>query len=256
MSGHSKPMVVASDTGRAVTLTLSGAGGVASLGPKTIEALLTEIKAISGLRRVLILRGSEQGFCRGMDLEALSQWPDGQSTRILHESFQDLLKALAMHDAATVAVVEGDAFGGGVALASACDFVIANPRARFAMPELLWGLLPANAAPVIARRIGAAATRRLTLLTEPVTGELAYAQGLVDFLVEDDAKIDGLLRRLVLRADRLPDGIVPEVRQLFNRLQDDPFGYDAFALERMTRITDDPAFRRDVVERVRKMTGI
>ncbi len=43
----------------------------------------------------------------------------------------------------TVALVEGDALGGGFEAALSCDVIVATPQAKFGFPEVLFHLFPA-----------------------------------------------------------------------------------------------------------------
>lgn len=255
MSGHSQSssLLRRVDNGLVTTLRLEGDAGAAWLKLDVLQAMIAILKTLHGSGRLLLIRGSDDGFCRGMSLEDVVDWPAGQSTRVLHQTFQDLLQALTRYDSATVAAVEGDAFGGGVALVSACDFVVADANARFALPELLWGLLPANAAPYVTARMGYAAARRMTLLTEPISAETAYLEGLVDVVTHSKQTMEGVLRRFALRAKRLPKGSISAVRELFEKLQNDPSAYRQYAVNHMTALTDDPNFRQSLAEQYKRM---
>lgn len=227
-----------------VCLQMGQAGQATVLSAPALSTMLRELGRLSAADGVVLLRGQAEGFCSGMDLAAIAHWPTGHSTRSLHADFSSVLQALAHHPTLTVAVVEGDAMGGGLALAAACDLVLALESARFALPELLWGLQPANALPPLVRRMGVAAARRLALLTEPIDALTAHRQGLVDFIVPDGARLEGLLRRLILRAGRMPRGGVSGLRELFDVLQANPDDYARHALDSITAITDDAEFRR------------
>jgi enoyl-CoA hydratase/carnithine racemase len=218
-------------------------GQAPELSPDLLAVMQHQLEALHADERLLLLRGQPEGFCMGMDLEVVANWPTGHSTRELHAGFAALLEALRHHPVTTVALVEGDAMGGGLALAAACDLVVALKSAHFALPELLWGLQPAHALPFVVRRMGMAAGRRLALLTEPIDALQAREQGLVDFVVDDGAKLEGLVRRLTLRAARMPRGAAAQLRKLFDVLEHESSNYPAQALDCITSITDDAAFR-------------
>ena len=233
----------------AVCLQLGSPGRAPELSPDLLAALLAQLQRLHTDERVLLLRGQPDGFCMGMDLELVANWPAGHSTRELHAGFAAVLEALRRHPVTTVALVEGDAMGGGLALAAACDLVVALKPARFALPELLWGLQPAHALPFVVRRMGMAAARRLALLTEPIDAGQAREQGLVDFVVDDVARLEGLVRRLTLRAARMPPGAAAQLRQLFEVLEHERADYPARALDCITSITDDAGFRQRLAAR-------
>ena len=78
----------------------------------------------------------------------------------------------------TLAVVEGVALGGGLELAACCDFIIAGERARFGLPEIKLGAIPAAGGTVrVTRQIGPVRARQLILLGDPIDAATALAMG-------------------------------------------------------------------------------
>ena len=101
----------------------------------------------------------------------------------------------------TLAVIEGYAIGGGLAIATACDLRIATPDSRFGIPiaRTLGNCLSvANYARLVAA-LGASRAKRMLLLAENLAAEEALAGG---FLSEIVAAPD-LDRRVAELADRL-----------------------------------------------------
>src|SRR5947208_2370374 len=97
--------------------------------------------------RVLVVEGSDSEFCRGLDFAALSEASSGDVGEATH-LFARCLTELRSAGMPTIAAVGGATIGGGVGLAAACDMVLASERATFALPELLFGLLPATVLPL------------------------------------------------------------------------------------------------------------
>jgi DSF synthase len=86
----------------------------------------------------------------------------------------------------TVSLVQGDALGGGFEAAVSSNFVIAEKRAKFGLPEILFNLFPGMGGySLIARRIGAAQAERMMLSGRIYGAEQLYELGLVDVLAED-----------------------------------------------------------------------
>lgn len=85
-----------------------------------------------------------------------------------------------------IALVQGDALGGGFECALACDVIIAERRARFGLPEVLFGLFPGMGAySFLSRRVSPAYAERLILSGQVYTAEEMHEAGIVDVLVED-----------------------------------------------------------------------
>jgi isohexenylglutaconyl-CoA hydratase len=140
--------------------------------------------------RALVLRGAAGNFCAGGDFaqfKVLMATAPGEADPIAvsNRAFGDVLERLAACEAPLVALVEGAAMGGGFGLAAVCDLVLATRDARFAMPELTLGLPPAQIAPFVAARLGAATALRLMLTGARLTADEARAVGLVDEVAPD-----------------------------------------------------------------------
>jgi len=156
--------------------------------------------------RALVIRGAGGSFCAGGDFSgfrsamATSAPADGiDPIATSNRRFGALLEQLHTLGAATIAVVEGAAMGGGCGLAAACDFVLAADTAKFATPEVTLGLPPAQIAPFIAARLGEHAALRLMLTGRRIDAEHALALGLVDEVTTRellDTRLAELLREL------------------------------------------------------------
>lgn len=131
--------------------------------------------------RVWVLGGEGGAFCRGMDLgSAISAQIDvGAALR----RFAGCLSRIRRAPRPTMAVVAGDALGGGVGIAAACDLVVASPDAKFGLPEGLFGLVPGAVMPVLVTRMLPQKASLLAL--SGVTRDAAWAlrTGLVDEIV-------------------------------------------------------------------------
>lgn len=86
----------------------------------------------------------------------------------------------------SIALVEGEALGGGFEAALAADVLIAEKRARFGFPETQFGLFPGMGAfSFLARKLSPALAKRLITSGRIHTAEELYDLGIVDVLVED-----------------------------------------------------------------------
>ena len=86
----------------------------------------------------------------------------------------------------TIALVQGDALGGGFECALAHDVIVAERSAKFGLPEVLFNLFPGMGAySLLSRRIGRVAAERLILGGKVMTAEELHEMGLVDVLAPD-----------------------------------------------------------------------
>ncbi len=86
----------------------------------------------------------------------------------------------------TMALVQGDALGGGFETALSFDMIVAERSAKFCLPEILFNLFPGMGAySLISRKLDAARAQRLIASGEMFTAVQLHEMGLVDILAED-----------------------------------------------------------------------
>jgi enoyl-CoA hydratase/carnithine racemase len=156
----------------------------------------------------LLMCGAAPGvFCTGLDLER--QQVDLDCT----QNFAALLTRVWQAPAPTIALVDGPAIGGGLGLAAACDRLICTPSARFALPELLWGFVPAMIWPVVTTRLAESTARWWMITGHARSAAEAAADGLVDEVVEP-AQLATVIARRVRECRRSDASAIPMLRQL------------------------------------------
>ncbi len=151
--------------------------------------------------KVAVLTGAGRGFCAGLDLKDHGVPPAPGQHRHLHAGIdgQTFMSNLTVHlrevPAVVVAAVNGPAFGGGLALASACDLRIASRSARFCSAFIRTGLSGTDIGItyLLPRLIGAAHANDLILTGRDVDADEALRMGLVSRVVDDDALLDEVL---------------------------------------------------------------
>lgn len=151
---------------------------------KALEAALNEVEAAERVR-VVLLAGEGKGFCAGGDVEAWSAMSAAEFqvawVRFGHRVFDRLARLRQP----TVAVISGHALGGGLELAAACDFRVAERQAKLGFPETSIGVVPGwSGTQRAVRRFGAQAVRRMALGGEVLSAEQAVTLGIVDRVVD------------------------------------------------------------------------
>jgi methylglutaconyl-CoA hydratase len=153
---------------------------------RTLTGALRDAADDDGVRAVL-LAGAGKHFSAGADLSALQQIADGSDPAKLRrdsEQLRELFEELLGHPKLTIAAVHGAAIGGGCGLATACDFVIAEPRSTFAYTEVSIGYVPALVLTFLGRRVAGHVARRLLLDPERIDGARAVELGVADELAD------------------------------------------------------------------------
>lgn len=93
----------------------------------------------------------------------------------------------------SIALVQGDALGGGFEGALAQDVIIAERRANFGLPEVLFNMFPGmGALSFLSRRIGLAQAERMILSGKVYTAEELLAMGVIDAVVDDGQGVDAV----------------------------------------------------------------
>jgi enoyl-CoA hydratase/carnithine racemase len=140
-----------------------------------IVAALDEVSSDGGARCVL-LRGEGKVFCSGADFAAVS----GPGGLEFLPAFEAMLEAVARFPLPTVASIQGGAFGGGLQLATVCDFRIAAEDAKVGIPAARLGIV-VNFENVerLVRLAGVAAAKEILMSARTLTGTEAAARGLV-----------------------------------------------------------------------------
>jgi enoyl-CoA hydratase len=184
------------DTGDArVKLALEGELAIITLArPEKLNAL--DKSMILGLERAALLVDAHtdinvaiitgegpRAFCAGGDIEAWSlENPEDfglQWVRIGHRAFD----ALARLRQPLIAALNGSAMGGGFEVAACADFRIAEPHAKFSLPETGLGIIPGwSGTQRAVRRFGPQIIRRMSVAGEVFSAEEALHHGLADHL--------------------------------------------------------------------------
>lgn len=172
------------------TLRLDRPDKLNALDTEAFESLDGHLAALEGeTDRIgcVVLRGNGRAFCAGADLEAMGKAPVSPTFK------PGVIERLQRLPQPVIAAVHGVCYTGGLELALACDFIVADASARFADTHGKWGLVGAwGMMQRLPRRIGAQAARRMMMTSKAVDAAEAKAIGLVDLLAAE-GDLDTLL---------------------------------------------------------------
>lgn len=224
---------------------------------RDIGAAIDEIAAQRDVRALLVTGAGERAFCAGADIGELRNRSLADQKRGA-ELGQSVFAKLDSLPVASIALVNGYAFGGGLELALACTFRIAAPAAKFGLPEVKLGLIPGYGGTqrlprlvgegralemiLTGKTIGAAEAERIGLVNRVADGDLMSAG--LDFaatFARLSLPVLELARRAVQRGSRLPlaEGLALEadLSTLAYQTADAEEGMAAFEAKR------EPCFR-------------
>jgi DSF synthase len=97
------------------------------------------------------------------------------------------------HRVITIALIQGDALGGGFESALSCDLLVAERQAKFGFPEVLFNLFPGMGAySFLARKIGTAKAEEMIHSGNIYTAEELHALGVIDLLAEPGMGVEAV----------------------------------------------------------------
>ncbi|MBR9651262.1 crotonase/enoyl-CoA hydratase family protein [Thalassovita aquimarina] len=131
--------------------------------------------------RVVVLAAKGKTFCAGGDLGWMrSQFEADRDTRMAEATkLARMLQALNTLPKPLIGKVHGNAFGGGVGMASVCDIAIGSDQVTMALTETRLGLIPATIGPYVCARMGEARARRVFMSGRRFKGPEAVELGLL-----------------------------------------------------------------------------
>lgn len=170
--------------------------------------------------RVAVFRGAGgKAFVAGTDIEQFKVFASGRDGIAYEEKVNRYVEAVETLPVPTIAMVEGWAVGGGLALANACDIRLATPGARFGVPiaATLGNCLSAANIRRLSARLGESWVRRMLLLAEMPPAEQLAASGYVTAIVEPDA-VDSHIAALCEKLARHAPLTIQATKEMFRRL--------------------------------------
>ncbi len=150
--------------------------------------------------RVATFRGAGGAFVAGTDIREFLSFSSPEDGVAYEQRIEAVASAIENLTIPTIAIIEGAAMGGGLIIASGCDFRIATPSASFGVPiaRTLGNCLSlANTARLVAV-FGPARVKRLLLLADSISSEEALSCGYLLEVVQPEA-IDELVSKICRR---------------------------------------------------------
>ena len=153
--------------------------------------------------RVVVLTGAGKSFCAGGDLGWMQEQmaADAETRATEAAKLAHMLQLLNTLPKPLIGALQGNAFGGGVGMASVCDIAIGADHLKMGLTETRLGIIPATIGPYVIARMGEGRARRVFM-----NARLFGA---------DEAVELGLLARAV-PAEDLADAVEAEVQPYLN----------------------------------------
>jgi enoyl-CoA hydratase/3-hydroxyacyl-CoA dehydrogenase len=181
--------------GDGVAIAWLANGQMNSISPQVVQDLEKVWRAAqgSGVRALVIASSNPFLYSAGADIKAFTSMDESSGEQLIN-SAHELFKELGTDGIATIAAVNGLAFGGGCELAMACDVRIAARSALFGQPEIKLGIIPGfGGTQRLARLVGVSKALEMNLVGDPILADEAFELGLANRLVEDHELLDTAL---------------------------------------------------------------
>jgi len=226
--------VVLSREGGITTVTLNRPERLNAIDVPTLEVLVTALEhAARDSSRCVVIAGNGRAFCAGADQGEMVE-RDAQEWEHIVNRYLDPIRLIAGMDKPVIARLHGDAVGGGLGLALACDFRVAAEGVRLCAPFTRIGLAGCDmsAGWFLPRLIGLGRATDMMMTGRFVDSVEAERIGLVSRVVPPgalDSAVGELSRSL---ADGAPLALAYTKRALRRSLEqtmEGEFDYEVFA---------------------------
>lgn len=208
--------VTITQSGQVATVALSRPEKRNALDLKMIEAIVAAGQELATRRdiRAVVLTGTGDAFCAGLDLAAMPQLAQiamsGDGIEARTHGTSNLFQAVAMVWAElpqpVIAALHGYALGGGFQLMLGADIRIAAPDTRFSIMEGRWGLVPDMGGMALMPRLARTdIIRKLTYTAETFQTEQAVEWGLVTEV--NDTPLEAAQNLAAQIAQQSPDAV-------------------------------------------------
>ena len=162
---------------------------------KLLDRLTAEFNNLSSnhLVSVIVLQSEGSGaFCAGASFDELLAVSNETEGTEFFSGFAHLINAMRSCSKLIIGRIHGKAVGGGVGIASACDYTLATKNASIKLSELAIGIGPFVIEPAVSRKIGKTAMSEMTLAAhEWKSADWALAKGLYANTFETIEELDG-----------------------------------------------------------------
>jgi enoyl-CoA hydratase len=201
----------------------------------------------AGTVRCVVLTGSgSKGFCAGGDLKER----DGMTQaawQAQHELFERSFVALMEMPTPVIAALNGHAYGGGLEMALACDFIYASRAARFALSETRLGIMPGGCGTQnLARVVGERRAKELILTAKAFSAEDGVAWGAFNQVCEPDRTLADAIATARAISDNGPLSVRQAKKSIHYGLQMDLLTGYRFEIEAYNRLVDTEDRREGV----------
>jgi enoyl-CoA hydratase len=161
--------------------------------------VLSAIKDDPDVHVVIFKGAGEKAFCAGADLSEFLTAPSPIAARKIRWQ-RDVWGLFLSIPQPIIAALHGYVLGSGIEIALCCDIRIASKNAKFGLPEVALGMIPAaGGTQTLPRTVGKSKALEMLLTDEWIDGDEAFRIGLVNHVVSPDKlynRVDEMAKKI------------------------------------------------------------
>lgn len=151
---------------------------------RSLREIIRHTEADPDIDVVLMDGAGEKAFCVGVDLKERQTLSDEEANSFRMGELFPMYDELETRQKPSIALVRGHCLGGGFEIALSCDMILATEEAKFGLPEVKWGLIPAGGGcRKLPKLIGAARAKEAILTGQGFDAVKAEQMGVINRIV-------------------------------------------------------------------------
>jgi len=160
-----------------------------------LERAIYELGKDDEVILIVLESNGNRTFCAGASFNELASIENEVVGKRFFMGFANVINAIRKIPKIVIGRVQGKAVGGGVGLASACDYCMATKYASIKLSELAVGIGPFVIGPAVERKIGLSAFSQLAInATEWKTADWAKSKGLYNDVFDTTEQLDEYIK--------------------------------------------------------------
>lgn len=180
-----------------------------------LAASFNELSSNEEVHVIILKSETEKTFCAGASFDELISILNFEAGKEFFLGFANVINAMRKCSKLIIGRVQGKAVGGGVGLASACDYCFATEQASIKLSEFTIGIGPFVIAPAVERKMGLAALSELTLdATNWQNAYWAKEKGLFAKVFESIGEMDKEVENLALKLSHYNPEALSEMKKV------------------------------------------
>ncbi|TNJ42586.1 enoyl-CoA hydratase/isomerase family protein [Tamlana fucoidanivorans] len=182
----------------------------------SLETCITEAGTNNAVKVIVLKSGGDRTFCAGASFNELISIEDAMAGKLFFSGFAKVINAMRTCPKIIIGRIQGKAVGGGVGLAAATDYCLANQYASIKLSELSIGIGPFVIEPAVSRKIGVAAMSQMTIDAETFfSASFAREKGLFAEVFETTNALDEAVKALAEKLAGYNPEALKEMKTVF-----------------------------------------